>query len=670
MVVEGQTFVSGAGSETLFCAWTLLVLPWILWVRRPFALGLIFLLGLTGTVLLGEALCSVQPQGSALLPAAVWSFIWLGILRVALPDETPMASGLRLFVRLVTVILTAGLGSFNLFVDRAYDWTSWVLLAGFLPLAYGRTLPTKIIALLGWLAIINQSCNVWITSSQWLWPTIFGLNLLGLGALYALIRRSGHGTHGWLITAVKVFVVVPLLISLVSLINLLFNEQISGIVLYGLAIVAGMTSLTRREALHPFVRLVALLIGFVGVFFIDTALLSEGYKEEALTGLYPFLAEVITVLCLILALLYRSSFALFVTLMVALGLKAADVSMAILWLLPLTVASLLAVSHDDERIANVGHGCLMPLLWALFVIHTELFSVINPTILTAPVQTGLMVGLTLLLFMLPDADGRSLLRRGLMGVAFASLVYFWPQAIAPVLGAVAIMRASKSLRPCLLFSVLAMALILYVLRASGAIDQGDLLLRAAWETLGIGVVFLVTALIAKSASFKALPTLETHTPVKRACPIGALLWLLIVMNIFGVTHWRDQALLSSGDVMVARLAPVDPRDVLMGDYMALSYKVDIDTMSQDPNDTHTLGLTTRSDGQYELVASQIGQPVTLSSDSFDPRIVKLPRRWFFASGEAKRWENATHAVLRRQFDESDDTPNHKIVSKCLLETLQ
>ena len=48
LVVEGQTFVSGAGSETLFCAWTLLVLPWILWVRRPFALGLIFLLGLTG----------------------------------------------------------------------------------------------------------------------------------------------------------------------------------------------------------------------------------------------------------------------------------------------------------------------------------------------------------------------------------------------------------------------------------------------------------------------------------------------------------------------------------------------------------------------------------------------------------------------------------------------
>lgn len=51
LVVHGQTFQSGAGSETLLLIWTLLTLPWAVLLREPLTLLLTWVLGLTAGVL-------------------------------------------------------------------------------------------------------------------------------------------------------------------------------------------------------------------------------------------------------------------------------------------------------------------------------------------------------------------------------------------------------------------------------------------------------------------------------------------------------------------------------------------------------------------------------------------------------------------------------------------
>lgn len=51
LVVHGQTFQSGAGSETLLLIWTLLTLPWAVLLREPLTLLLTWALGLTAGVL-------------------------------------------------------------------------------------------------------------------------------------------------------------------------------------------------------------------------------------------------------------------------------------------------------------------------------------------------------------------------------------------------------------------------------------------------------------------------------------------------------------------------------------------------------------------------------------------------------------------------------------------
>lgn len=51
LVVHGQTFQSGAGSETLLLIWTLLTLPWAGLLREPLTLLLTWVLGLTAGVL-------------------------------------------------------------------------------------------------------------------------------------------------------------------------------------------------------------------------------------------------------------------------------------------------------------------------------------------------------------------------------------------------------------------------------------------------------------------------------------------------------------------------------------------------------------------------------------------------------------------------------------------
>jgi len=60
-----------------------------------------------------------------------------------------------------------------------------------------------------------------------------------------------------------------------------------------------------------------------------------------------------------------------------------------------------------------------------------------------------------------------------------------------------------------------------------------------------------------------------------------ILWLVLLL-ILGMTNWsifEKEQLLANGQVVLLKLAPVDPRSLIQGDYMALRYALadDIDT---------------------------------------------------------------------------------------------
>lgn len=163
---------------------------------------------------------------------------------------------------------------------------------------------------------------------------------------------------------------------------------------------------------------------------------------------------------------------------------------------------------------------------------------------------------------------------------------------------------------------------------------------------------------------------------------AALLLLAVIVVSAGII--RDEGLLETGDVFTAKLSPVDPRDLLMGDYMSLRYealqhapslfalKEEADevakgkpTRSSTKPEPHHIrykacfGLqTTAEDARFgserelkllAVIEREAPSPQgTVLERPYDPttRTAKLPARWFFSSGEVSLWERAAYAELR------------------------
>ncbi len=68
-------------------------------------------------------------------------------------------------------------------------------------------------------------------------------------------------------------------------------------------------------------------------------------------------------------------------------------------------------------------------------------------------------------------------------------------------------------------------------------------------------------------------------------------WLIVLSTllIFGVVNigiWKSEKLIEQGEVVLLELAPVDPRSLMQGDYMALRYTM-ADAISAQLTDTDT-----------------------------------------------------------------------------------
>lgn len=151
-------------------------------------------------------------------------------------------------------------------------------------------------------------------------------------------------------------------------------------------------------------------------------------------------------------------------------------------------------------------------------------------------------------------------------------------------------------------------------------------------------------------------------PVTRQ--LALLLSGLAILAGINATVWRYEHAMSSGEVVLLRLAPVDPRSLMQGDYMRLNYEIARELTSRDARATQNKGsdtLVIRLDAHQvaTLVATLVAddKPDRLASDERLLQVHQSERQWqigpdayFFEEGTGEQYEAARYGEFRLQAD--------------------
>ncbi|WP_368173821.1 GDYXXLXY domain-containing protein [Aeromonas sp. s13] len=147
-------------------------------------------------------------------------------------------------------------------------------------------------------------------------------------------------------------------------------------------------------------------------------------------------------------------------------------------------------------------------------------------------------------------------------------------------------------------------------------------------------------------------------PVTRQ--LALLLSGLAILAGINATVWRYEHAMSSGEVVLLRLAPVDPRSLMQGDYMRLNYEIARELTSRDARATQNKGsdtLVIRLDAHQVATLVADGKPDRLASDERLLQVHQSERQWqigpdayFFEEGTGEQYEMARYGEFRLQAD--------------------
>jgi uncharacterized membrane-anchored protein len=143
--------------------------------------------------------------------------------------------------------------------------------------------------------------------------------------------------------------------------------------------------------------------------------------------------------------------------------------------------------------------------------------------------------------------------------------------------------------------------------------------------------------------------------VTRRQALGLWGGLVLVLGVVDVAAVGRERLLRAGTRVLLALAPVDPRSLMQGDYMRLSYALENEALAALSGDTDGAGLlVVRLDagdvGRLARVAAPGEAPgpgeVLLRYRRREWRISVGPDAFFFQEGQADRFARAAFADLR------------------------
>ena len=130
--------------------------------------------------------------------------------------------------------------------------------------------------------------------------------------------------------------------------------------------------------------------------------------------------------------------------------------------------------------------------------------------------------------------------------------------------------------------------------------------------------------------------------------IGAA--LLIILLAAATAIWRFEQILNSGQTVLVELAPVDPRSIMQGDFMALAYAVDRE-LPDDAGKFKYIWLSLSEQGVASLhsLSNDLPQQPGLISVLLRQRdgIYSVgPNGFFFAEGTAAVYDAARYGQFK------------------------
>jgi len=133
----------------------------------------------------------------------------------------------------------------------------------------------------------------------------------------------------------------------------------------------------------------------------------------------------------------------------------------------------------------------------------------------------------------------------------------------------------------------------------------------------------------------------------------------IVLLVANIGIWQKEDVIANGTPIFVKLAPVDPRSLMQGDYMALNYV--IPTIPKALRNMPELyAVAERKQPLGDVQINRIDGPkATLADGEFLIKLKHMPRgwtivsdAWYFKEGTGKRWENAQYGEFRVKPDGS------------------
>lgn len=250
------------------------------------------------------------------------------------------------------------------------------------------------------------------------------------------------------------------------------------------------------------------------------------------------------------------------------------------------------------------------------------------------------------------------------GLALGAVVLSWAiTALGAVLLIGAICAHTRRDRMALLACVVAVWVIgaFYYLLAIPLATKA-LLLAGVGAGIGLLAWIEVQRAPAEAAAADAAPTTAASAPRAPMLDFnlrGAAVWVLVgLAAVLAVANYAiadKERLIAHGRTVYVALAPVDPRSLMQGDYMALNFRVpNPDYSPADTFDSKRPKVVAKVDERGVAKIDQLYDGAPLAADAV---LIELaPSRhndwmlvtdaWYFRAGEAQRWAAARYGEFR------------------------
>jgi uncharacterized membrane-anchored protein len=125
--------------------------------------------------------------------------------------------------------------------------------------------------------------------------------------------------------------------------------------------------------------------------------------------------------------------------------------------------------------------------------------------------------------------------------------------------------------------------------------------------------------------------------------------LILVLAFFAFSVIQKETLMGEGTEVLLRLAPVDPRSLMQGDYMALDFEI-TRKISYDSKSGYVV-VKVGNDRVADFVRIQDGENVNdgeliIRYKRHQGRLTIGADNYFFQEGSAKKFENAKYGLLK------------------------